>query len=300
MINQNHEHNSDTELLMTRRSLYRQSSRHSAGPVVIDVDEKISHWSFEWLSPLLPQGQTNAQNQQGRQNSPHPRSTPQTGTTTPGGANADNGDVNGSADKTSAPAAPQTYPFKVRAWVQVDDASYSPVNDGPEDDVLDVEKFTIRQAVVPEPAPQEGALTAADIRGAVGGDAIPGMNAAQKPEETEEGKETKETKEETKEESKGEVTQETKEEPTQESKEESKEDSKEDPKDDSKDEPKEEPKEQPKEDETAEPTESKQESNEPKEAEEAEANANANADNDQEMANEKPETDTDAVMENAP
>uniref|UniRef100_A0A060T6G1 ARAD1C19668p n=1 Tax=Blastobotrys adeninivorans TaxID=409370 RepID=A0A060T6G1_BLAAD len=273
---------------MTRRSLYRQSSRHSAGPVVIDVDEKVSHWSFEWSSPLLPQGQTNAQNQQGRQNSPHPRSTPQTGTTTPGGANADNGDANGSADKASAPVAPQTYPFKVRAWVQVDDASYTPVNDGPEDDVLDIEKFTIKPIVVPEPAPQEGALTAADIRGAVGGDAIPGMSAGQKSEGTEEGKETKE-------EPNTEAAQETKEEPKQDSNEEPKQDSNEEPKEGSKDEQKEEPKEQPKEDEIAETTESKQESNEPKEAE-----ASATADNDQEMANEKPEADTDAVMENAP
>ncbi|KAA8916162.1 hypothetical protein TRICI_001653 [Trichomonascus ciferrii] len=148
---------------MSRRSLYRHSGRHQSS-YAVDVDEKIVHWGREWVTPQLSQAQQQAQQTQA-----------QSQANTPGPEDAKN--TNGSAATTAASAA--TRDFKIKAWVPIDESTYQPVEDGEPDDVLDMQSSETK-VILPEPEPEQaGGLTAADIRGAVGGDAIPGIVSQQ-------------------------------------------------------------------------------------------------------------------------
>lgn len=151
---------------MSRRSLYRHSGRHQSS-YAVDVDEKIVHWSREWVTPQLSQAQQQGQTQaQSQANTPGPE---------------DSKTTNGSA----VPA--DTRDFKIKAWVPIDDSSYQPVEDGEPDDVLDMQSSETK-VILPEPEPEQtGGLTAADIRGAVGGDAIPGIVSQQYNKSEEDG-----------------------------------------------------------------------------------------------------------------
>jgi hypothetical protein len=161
---------------MSRRSLYRHSGRHQSS-YAVDVDEKIVHWRREWVTPQLSQAQQQAQQTQA-----------QSQANTPGPEDSKN--TNGSV----APAT--TRDFKIKAWVPIDESTYQPVEDGEPDDVLDMQSSETK-VILPEPEPEQtGGLTAADIRGAVGGDAIPGIVSQQytendKPKEEEDEKKEK-------------------------------------------------------------------------------------------------------------
>ncbi|CAN6630944.1 hypothetical protein TRVA0_013S00188 [Trichomonascus vanleenenianus] len=153
---------------MSRR--YRQSSRHT-GQYLTDLDDKIKGWQREWTSPLLNAAAasapatavTNGSATKSQQNTPAPGSE-----SPPASAAAE---LNAANKKL--------YSFSVKMWVRVDEEGVA-VEDGDAGDVLDLSSSTQRARMVDEDkSKSEGGLTAADIRGAVGGEAIPGIVSAQ-------------------------------------------------------------------------------------------------------------------------
>lgn len=137
---------------MTRRSLYRQSARHSSGLYLNDLDEKIVHWKYDVVNSL----------------------SPNTGST----GNNGNGSIvatpNANGTNGHSEHGKNHGPFSVKMWIQVDDASYQKVIDCDDSQLLDIKP----SKEVPETENRtEDGLSAADIRGAVGGESIPGITA---------------------------------------------------------------------------------------------------------------------------
>lgn len=140
---------------MSRRSLYRQSGRHHAA-YTVDMDEKITHWSREWVTPQLSIQQQQQQQQQQQAQSQSTTPAPENG------------------DKNTNGVAPKVLEFKVKAWVPIEDSSYNPIEDGEPDDILDMLSSEAK-VVLPTTDNDQSGLSAADIRGAVSGEAIPGI-----------------------------------------------------------------------------------------------------------------------------
>lgn len=135
---------------MSRRSLYRQSGRYTSTPYVIETDERVVSWNREWVTPALPVDAATSSVSQS--------ATPAPGSTTDSFANG----------KSHAS-------FSVKMWVQAD--SKIP-QDCDEDDYLIFEDPVQEIAPAVSQQTQDGGLSAADIRGAVGGEAIPGISAS--------------------------------------------------------------------------------------------------------------------------
>lgn len=161
---------------MSRRSFYRSSRQGTAGPYVADIDEKITHWSRDWVSPQLPAQQL--QQQSSSSVTPAP--------------NADEAESPNPNEQLKS----NQFGFTVKTWILVDDEDYVPVKDGDDGDTLDIDVFTQANLSKEQPVPETGALTAADIRGAVGGEAIPGIASGYSgtTKETQETQETGEAK----------------------------------------------------------------------------------------------------------
>lgn len=135
---------------MSRRSLYRQSGRYTSTPYIPETDERVVSWSREWVTPALPVDAATS-------------SVSQSATPAPGAAN--DTFANGKSQAS----------FSVKMWVHTD--SKIP-QDGDDDDYLVFEDPVQEIAPAVSQQSQEGGLSAADIRGAVGGEAIPGISAS--------------------------------------------------------------------------------------------------------------------------
>lgn len=149
---------------MNRRSL-RQSRRHSAQPYLTEIDDRVLHWSKQWVTPVLAETAA-VQN---------PFQASSGGTPAPGAASTTNSPaVNGNVDGSRAGLG-----FSVKMWV-VTDSSPPVINDGDDNDLLNMADYSVYKALPEQALPQQGGLSAADIRGAVGGEAIPGIESYSK------------------------------------------------------------------------------------------------------------------------
>ncbi|CCH46776.1 hypothetical protein BN7_6375 [Wickerhamomyces ciferrii] len=131
-----------------RQSLYGQSLVRNANALNFGIDNsQEKHWKRDWYSPT--------------------KSVPVSTNITPSATPTPFGDER---DTPSLDQQQQNYKFKVKVWTI--DTDYKPIVDGDEEDILDIEEFSIinkRDA---------NGLTDADIRGAVGGgEAIPGISS---------------------------------------------------------------------------------------------------------------------------
>lgn len=171
-----------------RRSLYRQSGRSSSVQAYKnEIDEHVSHWSRVWITPLVnapggPHDATNKSNGHQSNNDALKGSyinavpsidAPNSGT--PGSTNSN--DPNDAAKSAVIP--------KIKMWAMLANPNdYVPVTDGDETDHLDLVAATAAHkakyaVTLPEDVQnkadqkkkdgKDGSLTAADIRGAVGG-----------------------------------------------------------------------------------------------------------------------------------
>lgn len=143
-----------------RRSLYRQSTGRGAS-YANDLDENIVHWERVWVAPLPISTSTS-----GTANTKVNGSTG-VNKTSSGGAS---GSGNLEDDQTAAQA---TLSFKVKVWAQLESSTdFVSLKDGDDDDYINLEAATIHsQGRKVNAVGQSGndSLSAADIRGAVGG-----------------------------------------------------------------------------------------------------------------------------------
>lgn len=133
-----------------KRSLHRQSGRAYAH----DIEENVVQWERVWVSPLsIPSSATS--------NAPNGKATPGSSSTS---AQKINSNINSDgSDK------PPTFSFKVKVWAQLNNQAESiAIKDGDDDDYINLVAATQSRKGAPVPA-GSGSLTAADIRGAVGG-----------------------------------------------------------------------------------------------------------------------------------
>lgn len=141
---------------MSRRSFYRQSTRQQT-TYVNDIDEKVIHWSKEWVSPTIS-GTASTATQESQASSLN-------------GVTVDLHD----GDKKQTVT---TLPFSVKMWVshpELDEKDI-PVKDSVEGDaLLDLPQYMVIKRQPEAPTGGNNDLTAADIRGAVGGESIPGI-----------------------------------------------------------------------------------------------------------------------------
>lgn len=139
--------------MSVRQSLYGQSLVRNANALNFSHDSsQEKHWKRDWYSPS--------------------KSIPQSTSITPSATPTPFGD-----ERDTPSLENQTYNFKVKAWVL--DNDYKPVIDGDEEDLLDLEEFSI------EKKKDANGLTDDAIRGAVGsGESIPGISDNQKPSES--------------------------------------------------------------------------------------------------------------------
>lgn len=152
---------------MSRRSFYRQTTRQQT-TYVNDIDDKIVHWAKEWVSPSLSRAAAAAAAQDTVSQINGGGSS-----TADGGANDAGANPNSSGGNSST----TTLPFSVKMWVAhpETDEKDIPVKDCAEDDLLDLARYTVIKRQPEQAAAGSNDLTAADIRGAVGGEAIPGI-----------------------------------------------------------------------------------------------------------------------------
>ncbi|ANB13283.1 hypothetical protein AWJ20_1567 [Sugiyamaella lignohabitans] len=174
---------------MSRRSLYRQSRHVTQSAFSYDIEDRVVHWTKEWTSIAAGPGAVANTGSAAPQNS-GTVGTPNrsTGTPIPGlgdsssALNVDSPGINGNARQENAGVQEPTLGFTVKMWVATTDDSSAvdiTVKDCDEDDLLDVSQLNPRkQDAVIEETKAADSLTAADIRGAVGGEAIPGIVAA--------------------------------------------------------------------------------------------------------------------------
>lgn len=131
--------------MSVRQSLYGQSLVRNANALNFNNDSsQEKHWKRDWYSPS--------------KNIPQSTSITPSATPTPFG------------DERDTPSLEQqTFNFKVKAWTY--DNDYKPIVDGEEEDLLDLEEFSI------ERKRDANGLTDDAIRGAVGsGESIPGIS----------------------------------------------------------------------------------------------------------------------------
>jgi hypothetical protein len=145
---------------MSRRSLYRHSARHSVQPYLTETDDNVVYWSKEWVTPTSTETATAIQ--------PSNSGTPAPGAVSSTGSPAVNGTAN------SVTNGKPGLGFSVKMWTVVE-SSPPPTNDGDDEDLLDMTQFSVIKVEPEKPAPPQGGLSAADIRGAVGGESIPGI-----------------------------------------------------------------------------------------------------------------------------
>ncbi|KAG5360414.1 hypothetical protein CJU89_3479 [Yarrowia sp. B02] len=142
---------------VTRRSLHRQSVMRSAGASTYtnDTDAKVVHWVRQWVSP---------------QQSPNVVSAPsEKRAQTP--ADAEKG------TPASTPVSLSNLNFKVKQWIpDPDQEAHVPLKYGSTEDVI----AFVTEVYAPVEVKNDNDLTASDIRGAVGGEAIPGMTTMDK------------------------------------------------------------------------------------------------------------------------
>ncbi|KAG5368161.1 hypothetical protein CJU90_0352 [Yarrowia sp. C11] len=147
---------------VTRRSLHRQSVMRSAGASTYtnDTDAKVVHWVRQWVSP---------------QQSPNVVSAPsEKRAQTP--ADAEKG------TPASTPVSLSNLNFKVKQWIpDPDQEAHVALKYGSTTDVI----AFVTEVHAPVEVKNDNDLTASDIRGAVGGEAIPGMTTMDKQEEGE-------------------------------------------------------------------------------------------------------------------
>lgn len=142
-----------------RRSLYRQSTGRGASHSN-DLAETVVHWERVWVSPL-PVSTSNG-NPNAKVNGSAGVSKTLSGTTSGGN----------SLEEDQSPAQ-ATLPFKVKVWAQLDNqGDFATLNDGDDDDYINLVAATShvqgRKVNAVNQATSDS-LTAADIRGAVGG-----------------------------------------------------------------------------------------------------------------------------------
>ncbi|KAF5094600.1 hypothetical protein D0Z03_002030 [Geotrichum reessii] len=127
-----------------KRSLHRQSGRAYAH----DIEENVVRWERVWVSPLsIPSSATSSG---------------------PVKANGTTSTQKLNSDTETAEKLP-TFSFKVKVWAQLNNSTESVVlKDGDDDDYINLVATTQSRKDVPSQA-NAGSLTAADIRGAVGG-----------------------------------------------------------------------------------------------------------------------------------
>lgn len=127
-----------------KRSLHRQSGRAYAH----DIEENVVRWERVWVSPLsIPSSATSSG---------------------PVKANGTTSTQKLNSDTETAEKLP-TFSFKVKVWAQLSNQMDSVVlKDGDDDDYINLVAATHSRKDVPNQA-NAGSLTAADIRGAVGG-----------------------------------------------------------------------------------------------------------------------------------
>lgn len=134
-----------------RRSLYRQSG--GRGAYSNDLDETVVHWERAWVSPV-PISSTSANGLT--------KANGSTSKALSGAANAE--------DESSV----TQYSFKVKVWAQLENQSdFVALQDGDDDDYLNLLAATsqaLNRKGGSTGQAQSGSLTAADIRGAVGGE----------------------------------------------------------------------------------------------------------------------------------
>ncbi|CAM9020810.1 unnamed protein product [Wickerhamomyces anomalus] len=152
--------NTRQQRMSVRQSLYGQSLVRNANALNFNNDSsQEKHWKRDWYSPSknIPQS-----------TSITPSATP----TTPFG------------DERDTPSLEQqTFNFKVKAWTY--DSDYKPIVDGEEEDLLDLEEFSI------ERKRDANGLTDDAIRGAVGsGESIPENSEAINPIQEQEKKDS--------------------------------------------------------------------------------------------------------------
>lgn len=136
-----------------RRSLYRQST--GRGGYANDLDETVVHWERAWVVPV-------------------PVATPSAN----GTSTKTNGQLAGtpSGGNSDEKAASTQLSFKVKVWAQLENQSdFTILKDGDDDDYINLVAATT-QALKRKGGTgnqiQTGSLSAADIRGAVGGESM--------------------------------------------------------------------------------------------------------------------------------
>lgn len=149
---------------MSRRSLYRHSTRHSTQPYITEIDDNVVHWSKEWVSPIINSSDSSISATGQPSNS---------GTPVPPGAVSASGSPSVNGNSTGANGKPGLG-FSVKMWTIVE-SSPPPIDDGNEGDLLDLARYSMIKVEPEKPQPTQGGLSAADIRGAVGGESIPGI-----------------------------------------------------------------------------------------------------------------------------
>ncbi|CDK28356.1 unnamed protein product [Kuraishia capsulata CBS 1993] len=145
-----------------KNNLYKQSLVRSANSHLNLLDQQSGErrWTRDWFNPPKPK-------------------------TNEGGiANGINGIVGSSApdSQSTTPQPVAIYPFELKTWVLKTDEASEPIVDGDDDDFIDLTKFTTGEPTNTESEASgsrtDSGLSAADIKGAVGGDAIPGFSSS--------------------------------------------------------------------------------------------------------------------------